>query len=348
MNNLYKIIILLFLLLSSCISSNKKTTPLNKSKHFNLIKKINVTESDSTFIGTVSAVDVRLNPLRFYIADREMHRVAVVTEHVAIADGRVTVNQARNRGIDVFEDNGEYIETYHLPEGHWYGGVRDFIATQDGGYILPLSGGFNPTETRSVKASPEESTVARLNSEFKLVDTFGEFPELYQNGDYIARQRTVDVNSDSLAAVGYSLTPDVQIYDLKGDPNKKAKDVSLSHPNFKAPREEISWSMARNSPDEAREALANVSTVEHTYLLDNGIVIQNFHNPTLDYYQEQFDESDTQHYAIVGHIESEEQENVILPGRILTSDEEDRVYVELDPTPDQRKIGVYEVVGWDD
>jgi len=345
-------------------SSTPEAVPLNETAALEQVDTLEIQETDERFIGTLTDLDVRLDPFRLYIADRETHRVALVSAegkiekfigipgqgpgelqnpvHVLATEDRIVVNQARSRGFSVFNISGLHVDTHRLPEEYSYGGFYDFYSDGKGGYLLPLTG-IDPQDTRTLQASPEEATIARLNGEFKVVETFGSFPPLYQEGDYIARQRTLDVTSDSLAAVSYSLVPDVQVYDLNQPDIPKVKLVPFAPPNFEKPDEEIPWSLARESPDAARKALSQVSTVRNTYLLDDGTIVQNYANQTLAYYQNRFDKSEETHYAVLGRLDSDQRIALKLPGAIRARDAKDRLYIELKHEPDNRKIGIYEV-----
>ncbi len=102
--------------------------------------------------------------------------------------------------------------------------------------------------------------------------------------------------------------------------------------------------MAQDAPDAFYEALSSASAVSHTSLLDNGVVIQSFVNRTKAFFEKQgWPKSEKQHFAVLGEAESPKRLRLRLPGRILARDEKDRLYVLLNHTPDERKIGIYEV-----
>jgi len=342
--------------------SSSEVVPLDETTVLHLIDSLEIQETNERFIGTLTDLDVRLDPLRLYIADRKTHRVAVVGRDGAIrqfigrpgkgpgelqnpvqmlaAEDRLVVNQARRRGFSVFDTSGAHVDTHRFPKGYWYGGFYDFYADGNGGYVLPLS---KESGSEGLQASPDEATVARLNANFDVVETFGRFPSLYREGEYTGRQRTLDITADSLAAVSYGLVPVVQVYDLGKDGAPKVQAVSFDPPKFQHPEEEIPRSLAIESPDEARKALSRVSTVRNTYLLDDGTIILNYSNETLAYYKNQLDEDEQTHYAVLGSLESKRRTTLKLPGPILDRDRKDRLYIELKHEPDDRKIGIYEV-----
>ena len=99
--------------------------------------------------------------------------------------------------------------------------------------------------------------------------------------------------------------------------------------------------------DDLYARMARISRVHRTYGFENGAVVQSFHNRTADYYGLQRDKSEQEHFAIIGGIDTDKQEALTLPGPILARDDSNRIYVEIDPTLDQRTIGVYEVTGWE-
>lgn len=72
--------------------------------------------------------------------------------------------------------------------------------------------------------------------------------------------------------------------------------------------------------------------------------MQVFANHSEGYYEQtEFEPSEQEYYATLGPINSDERLHLTLPGPVLARDEKDRLYVELNPTPDKRKIGIYEV-----
>ena len=101
--------------------------------------------------------------------------------------------------------------------------------------------------------------------------------------------------------------------------------------------------LAVQDRDAYEERVSNVSSVRHTYLLGDSVVVQTFNNRTEAYYQEDFPEEERDHYAILGRIDSDEQKHLDLPGRVFARDAEDRLYIELNPVPDERVVGIYEV-----
>ena len=353
---------ILFLFLSACGASDPDVVPLNKTSAIQLIDSVEIHETDDRFIGHVAGVDVKLNPFRLYIADGEMGRVAVVSRDgeikkligrpgkgpgelqspsdVLVGEDYTIVRQGQRAGFEVFDRSGAYKETYHLPAGNWTEGMYSSMHAIDNGYLLPVTS-VDPRE-HGVQASAEQATIAAVNRNFQIVETFGTFPTLYQEGEYAARQRTADVAGDSTLAVGYRLVPDIQLYDIGPKEVKQRKTLSLSHPKFQVPKEEIPMEIAREE-DELYERLAEVSGVEHTALFEEGIFVHAFANQTKAFYESKFDEEEQTHYAIFGKVDANTRLHLKLPGRVLAHDENDRLYVELNPTPDNRKIGIYEV-----
>lgn len=350
------------LALVACGRGEPEVVSLNKTNALERVATISIQETDERFIGELAAVDVSLDPFLLYVTDRQMHRIAVVNGDTGkivrfigrsgegpgelqnpylsllIQDRLVVADREK---WSIFDTTGSYQESYRLPEYHAFGGMYG-IHGGDQGYILPLTD--NRSIAESFQASPEAPTVARLDTDFDIVDLFGVFPPLYQDGEYTALQRTLDVNHDSTAVVGYRLVPDVQLYDLAQRPPSKITTLQLDHPSFSLPNKEIGLEIVRGGdPAELHRRLAEASAVEHTYLLNDGVVVQNFHNRTVEYYEQAWDKSEQKDYAILGHINSEAQEYLDLPGPILSRDDEDRLYILLNHTPDKREIGIYEV-----
>lgn len=357
---LYTVLICL-LALVACSHGEPEVASLDETDVLERVATISIQETDEQFIGELAAVDVSLDPFLLYVTDRQMHRIAVVDGDTGkivrfigrsgegpgelqnpylsllIQDRLVVADREK---WSIFDTTGSYQESHRLPEYHAFGGMYG-VHGGDQGYILPLTDNRDIGE--SSQASPEDPTVARLDTEFDIVDLFGIFPTLYQDGEYTALQRTLDVNHDSVAVVGYRLVPDVQLYDLARRTPSKITTIQLDHPAFSLPDEEIGLEIVRGDPSELHRRLADASAVEHTYLLNDSVVVQNFHNRTVEYYERAWDKSEQKDYAILGHIDSEAQKYLDLPGPILSRDDEDRLYILLNHAPDKREIGIYEV-----
>jgi hypothetical protein len=192
---------------------------------------------------------------------------------------------------------------------------------------------------KGLKATPEQDVVAKLNGDFGIEQSFGTYPSLYRKNEYIWRFTTLDVSTNELAAVGYYLVPDVQVYDLTQSPPSLVETVELNHPKFTEPDTPLPMQMPRRELQEYAEKL---SFVWQTYLLTDSTVVQVFNNRTPEFYDAKA-ETERHHYAILGRVGTNEQRAVELPGRVFARDEQDRLYIELNPTPDERKIGIYEV-----
>ena len=356
------LLILVFLfLLSACVVSDRDTVTFNETNSIQLIDSLEIRETDERFIGTLTDLDARLDPFRLYIADRKMQRVAVITGDgsidkligkpgkgpgelgrpvfLSVDGGKIVVAQQRWRGFSVFNTSGTYIDNHRLPDGHWVGGY-DLFHTPDG-YVLPITS-FNPQREGALQIPSDEKTIATFNGEFNIEEKFGAFPSLYRKGEYFSQRRTMDVRSDSLAAVGYELVPNVRLYDLTKPDDPHLQTLSFDHPDFRPPEEETPLDIAMD--DQLYERLSNYVIVKETMLLREGVVMQVFANHTKGYHkQTEFEPSDQEYFATLGTVDSDERLHLSLPGRVLARDEKDRLYVELNATPDERKIGIYEV-----
>ncbi len=345
----------------ACTDSAPDSVPLEETTALEQVDTLKIQETDDRFIGTLTDAGVRLDPLRLYVADPKMQRVAVVKpdgsierfigkpgkgpgelgtpNHLTVHDGNVVVAQQRWRGFSVFDTSGTYIENYRLSEGSWAGG-GDLFITEDG-YLFPVTNS-NPRKRGTLKTTADEPTIAELNSEFEVTETFGTFPSLYQEEEHVLRRRTMDFRGDSLAAVGYQLVPEVRLYDLTTPGNPHLQTLSFDHPDFRPPEEETPLDIAMD--DQLYERLSNYVIVKETMLLREGVVMQVFANHTEGYYkQTEFEPSEQEYFATLGTVNSDERLHLSLPGRVLARDEKDRLYVELNATPDERKIGIYEV-----
>lgn len=363
--NLLEIPLITFLLsflLSACGVSDADVVPHNETTALQLIDSLEIQETDDRFIGELVDADIELDPLRLYIADRKMQRVAVITADgsieqfigkagkgpgelgrpvfVSVDGARIVVAQQRWRGFSVFDTTGTFIDNHRLPDGHWVGGY-DLIHDADG-YILPITS-FNPQKEGTLQLPPDQKTIAKLNSEFEVKDLFGTYPQLYQEGEYTLEKRTLDISNDSLAVVGYRLVPNVRLYDLRTKEKTLINKISLKHPNFHKPKRETPLRMATNQSD-LYKRMSNWQTVEDTFLLRDSVVVQVYANHSKEYYaQSEFAPSKQEYYATLGTIDSKKRLHLTLPGEVLARDEKGRLYVELNPVPDKRKIGIYEV-----
>ena len=355
------ITLLLCGVLVACTDSAPDSVPLDETAALEQVDTLKIQETNERFIGTLTDAGVRLNPLRLYVADRKMQRVAVITGDssidqfigeagkgpgelgrpvfLSVDGGRIIVAQQRWRGFSVFDTSGSYIDNHRLPDGHWVGGY-DLFHTPDG-YVLPITS-FNPQRKGTLQVPSDEETMATLNEAFNIEEKFGAFPSLYREGEYFLQRRMMDVRGDSLAAVGYQLVPNVRLYDLTKPSDPHLQTLSFDHPDFRPPEEETPLDIAMD--DQLYERLSNYVIVKETMLLREGVVMQVFANHTKGYHkQTEFEPSDQEYNATLGTIDSDERLHLSLPGPVLARDQKDRLYVELNATPDERKIGIYEV-----
>ena len=357
-----------FLVLSACMgdfSSDPEVRTLSASGQLIPVDTIAIQETDEDYIGRYTGAFVTTDPFRVYIADIQRHRVAVLNREgaiqtyigapgqgpgelrnphtVSVSGDTVIVNQSYGRGYAVFDTAGTFYRTDRLPEGSWSAGSTPLFPV-DSTYIYPLE--QVDSREQGLERSAKHTTMARLDATLNVIDTFGIFPELYHGFSHVSTERSADLVGDDRLVVGYDLTPDVQLYDISTEEYERIDIIRLEHPEFKHPEEEVTMELAGDR-DDLYERMARISRVHRTYGFENRAVVQSFHNRTAAYYGRQRDKSEQEHFAIIGHLDTNQQEALSLPGPILARDDANRIYVELDPTPDQRKIGVYEVVGWD-
>lgn len=351
---------LLAALLSACgnpFESNSEVIPIRESSRFKQVGTIEIQETDSMFIGQFESADVVLDPFRMYVADRELHRIAVIDRsgsirqligepgqgpgelqnpQRAVRAGDSIVVESTNSQLSVFGADGTFRRRTRLPEGTWRGGMWSLNAADDGLYLAIEN--VDP-RAEGLKATREQDVVAKLNGNLGIAQSFGTYPSLYRKNEYVWRFTTLDVAANGLAAVGYYLVPDVQVYDLTQSPPSLIETVELDHPEFTEPETPLPMQMPRRELQEYAEKL---SFVWQTYLLTDSTVVQVFNNRTAEFYDEKA-ETERHHYAILGRVGTNEQRALKLPGRVFARDERDRLYVELNPTPNERKIGIYEV-----
>ena len=122
------LVTLLAFLLSACGSGDAEVVSHDKTTAIQLIDSLAIHETDDRFIGELVDADVELDPLRIYVADRKMRRVAVVTADgsieqligspgkgpgelgrpvfLSVEGERMVVAQQRWRGFSVFDTSG--------------------------------------------------------------------------------------------------------------------------------------------------------------------------------------------------------------------------------------------------
>lgn len=328
------------------------------------IDTIAIQETDQDYIGDFGDMRVVTNPFRMYVPDFQRHHVAVLNRQgeieqyigergdgpgelqspatVALAGDSIIVSQAQRRGYVVFDTTGQY-RSHHGYPNEMTSLNAVFRIVETGQYVLSATG----SETvRGGANTADQTTLAFVDSDFGIQKMFGRFPDLYLDGEYALRENPKDVEAH-LLVVGYAHTPNVQVYDMQGQEPTLLETRELDHPAFKSPHKPIPLDLARSDMNRFVERLSQVSLTTRTYILPNKTVVQYFENRSLAYYENEHDPAEREDYAILADLNSDQQEALSLPGPILARDDANRIYVELDPTPDQRKIGVYEVVGWE-
>ena len=356
----------LFVVLTAC--TDNKTAPqirsLHESEQLTYIDTLMIQESNQDYIGDFGDMRVVTNPFRIYIPDFQRYHVAVLNRRgeivryigeqgqgpgelqrpatVALAGDSIIVSQAQRRGYVVFDTTGQY-RSHHGYPNEMTSLNAVFRIVETGQYVLSATG----SETvRGGANTADQTTLAFVDSDFDIQKTFGRFPDLYLDGEYALRENPKDVEAH-LLVVGYAHTPNVQVYDMQGQEPTLLETKELDHPAFKSPHKPIPLDLARSAMNRFVERLSQVSLTTRTYILPNKTVVQYFENRSLAYYENEHDPTEREDYAILADLNSSQQEALKLPGPILARDDSNRIYVELDPTPDQRKIGVYEVTGWD-
>ncbi|PEN08851.1 hypothetical protein CRI93_03630 [Longimonas halophila] len=356
--------VLFLVTLSACSSdTSPEVHTLSESDQLVPLDTIAIQETDEDYIGNYDVLYIANAPFRMYVPDIQRGRIAVLNRNgtiaryigepgagpgelsgpvsVKVAGDRVVVKQSNGQRIAVFDTSGTYVDSYQFPEGVQSLGAHAFYIVEEG-YIHAAT---RSESVLNLPASPEQPTLAYFNEQFELEHYFGSYPEMYTEAEYALGEASIDVQDGKLV-VGYNLTPDVQVYNTE---NRALADVKqLSHPEFKHPSESLSIDMAQSDRSGFLDRLSNVSLVRRTYVTPNQTLVQGFENRSLAYYENEHDPAEREDYAILADLNSDQQETLRLPGPILARDDVNRIYVELDPTPDQRKIGVYEVVGWDD
>jgi len=349
----------LCVLISACGASDDQLIKFGESQTFERVSTIEIEEDDERFIGALTSMNVEVDPLRLYIADRTMHRIAVLDSSGAIVqligqegegpgelqspmrailwNDSLVVENSRGE-LNIFMRDGGFARRANLPSGIRSRGRWTLNSFQNDLYLAISA--LNPQQEGLI-ATSDTPVAAKLDHDFSVIKTFGTFPALYQKDEYSPMLSTLDINSGGRAAIGFELVEDVFVYDVT-QPDKPVVDtVKFAHPNFMHPPEPLPIDM----PMQRRMQLApQISRVVDTYILNSDVVVQTFGNGTEEYYADRTTPQEEFHmYAALGKIGSDESVYLELPGRILARDGNDRLYIELNHRPDERKIGVYEV-----
>jgi len=194
------------LITTGCSSgpSGSEVTSLDETAALEQVDTVEIQETDERFIGALADADIELDPLRIYVADRKMQRIAVITadgsiDHfigeagrgpgelgrpifLSVDEDRVVVAQRRWRGFSVFDTSGTPIDDHRLPGEHYVGGY-DLFQIRDG-YVMPVTS-FSPQRTGSLQVPSGENTVATLNDTFEVKETLERFPRCIGTGSTI-------------------------------------------------------------------------------------------------------------------------------------------------------------------
>ena len=347
------------LILVGCTQAEPDVVSFEEADMIERVGTIEIQEDDERFIGTIRSLTVETDPLRLYIADRTMHRIAVVDSIGRIIDlvglrgegpgelqaptrvrvlGDSLYIQNTQSEITVFHKDGSFGRRSHLPSDTWSGGQWS-LATYNGHLYMAVSVA-DPRE-HGVRATPDLPVAARLAPDFSLAETFGRYPQLYHEEEYTRRWTTLDFSPDGLSAMGFALVPHVYVYDVGVNEKPLAEKVVLDHPEFLHPPEPMPMGMPVSR---IIELAPHFSNVQHTFILSDHTVVQTFGHGTEEFYADETRPQEEYHvYASLGKVGSDETLFLHLPGQILARDDNDRLYVELNHRPDERTIGVYEV-----
>lgn len=353
---------LLVLLGTGCAAPEmeESTGPLTAS--LRKVDEIIIQETDSLFIGDFWNLFVAEDPLRLYVADRMLHRIAVVDQDgrilrmigsfgqgpgelnrpqkALVVDDRLIVEASRR--FTVFDTTGRYLANLQLPPGFSQGDQWSLTHYDGHYYVAAIDVNLRSS---GLRASPEDKVVARLDTAFHLVKHFGSFPAFYQEDEYLWRFCTLDVSPEGLLAVGYYLLPEVYVYDLRQPDIPLVKVIELDHPAFMPVKNKIPINL---SISESKKVAQGLSFIWHTYFVNDSTVVQTFHNRTAQFY-ESLSDKEMSFYAMIGTMSGASKGRVSLPGPIVGRDSKGRLYMRMIKDSDGQdlqiyKIGIYEVV----
>lgn len=317
------------------------------------VRTIAIQETDARYLGDFITITVQNDPFRIYIPDSNMHRIAVLDStgqivrifgqrgqgpgeferpmHIVRVHDRLYVKEANRYSI--FDTSGTFQRRLNLPEGVYDDGRWSLNHHGDQFFMAVV----NRNEMTGLLPTSTDTPLATLNDSLDVLDFFGTFPELYQNGHY-PQWPDLDITTDGILALGFGVLPDVYLYDVSGSPPRLLRHIEGKHPSFRPINGELPPGMP--IPEKQERALNYSSTLSVSTPSDT-LAVLHFANRNPGYYDNIGSEEYVDHYAIVVSLTGKQKATLELPGPIMDCDEKGRLYIRHSNIPDQRKIGVY-------
>ncbi len=316
-------------------------------------------ETDSLFLGHFRSTTVTASPFRVYVPDRLADQIGVYDgsgqivrffgspgeapgeldrpDKVVVHGNRVFVEEASR--FSVFDTTGRFLRVMHFPEGI-YRNDHYGLAYYNDWLVIPA---VDVSQQRGsvLRKTPEQNSVAIMDTLLQEVTMMGRFPLFYQEGEYADLWMKLDISLAGLMVVGYSLLHEVDLYDLASAERPLVRTIRLEHPAWKPTTEEIPVSTP--IPELMRLA-TETSTTRSVFIVRGERIVLYFANYGPDYYDRIGDDRASDHFATVASMEGEQLGTLSLPGPIMARDDAGLLYIRLSSVPDEREIGVYELV----
>ncbi len=331
-----------------------------------LVDTIRLQEPDTLFLGEFLWVEVEGQPFRLYVPDLRLRMVVVFdslgrpvqvigrpgTEEPGtlyrvaqvLVHGDLVYVQQEYSQVSRFTRAGHFIDRPQLPEGYW---LNSGFRSLDAAHIVIPSGAIDePCSSWFEPACPETRAFSVVDTGLtRVVYRFGEYPQIYQEGNYVPRRAAVDVLlSQRLAAVVYDLAPELQLYILREREGQLIRRIALQHPAWRTPPEAMRAELAVNDRERFNDLMLQSSFMKRVFFVGDTLVLAHFFNLRPLYFEMRgWDDRKVEPYGVVVATSGQWQQPLALPGLVLGRDEAFHLYIRLSDEPGRRLIGRYRV-----
>jgi hypothetical protein len=328
----------------------------SKQVAFERVRTISIQETDSLYLGNFLALTVTSDPLRIYVPDLKLHRIAVLDStgrildvfgrrgrgpgelvqptHVAAAGKRLYV--AESNRFSVFDTTGTFVETLRLPEGFSRQGRHAMLKHGDYLYAATANMKFRDDMRVTEGARP----VSILTDSLDLVDTLGVYPDIYREMEITGKWRDLAVTGDDRLAVVYDELPIVDVYDVRRPrgSNPHLQRLDLASDSYQKTDSPLPPEMPLK---EKKEVWLKTSSTSSVWTVADSLVVMTYQNKKRGYFDNRGDDDFSTYYAAVAGLEGTRYGTVELPGPMMGQDASDRLYVRTSNVPDERTLGVF-------
>lgn len=323
------------------------------------VRRFTLEETDSLFLGHFRTITVTRSPYRIYVPDRIGDQIGVFDSLGQIVrffgssgegPGELdrptkvvvygsTVYVSENSRFSVLDTSGSFRRIMHLPEGIYKNDYWSLNYYKDQ-LVIPA---VDVSQRRggSLRMTPEQNSIAIMDTSFREVTMVGQFPKFYREGEYVNRWMSVDISSEGVAATSYSLLNIVDLYALERPGHPPIGTIQMEHPAWKPTTVE----MPANMPiPELNRLLTETSRALSVFIVRDKFVVLYFINAAPDYQDRVGDDRASEHFATLTSMGGEQLATLTLPGPIMGHDDDGMLYIRLSSIPDEREFGVYELV----